>query len=86
MRYITELTPPVTFYLRGEEYSAQLEAFGRAIRDAGEARQNDFASSADTDATIEMIRAAALGAAGGQLAPSVVPARRAGLAGRLFGR
>jgi len=60
VRHITDLTPPVSFYLRGEEYSAQLEAFGRAIA-KGEPQRNDFASAAATDLTIEMIeeRAAA---------------------------
>ena len=55
VKHITDLTPAVAFYLRGEEYSAQLEAFGRAI--AGkEAQRNDFAAAAQTDLTIEMIR------------------------------
>ena len=54
VRHITDLTPPVSFYLRGEEYSAQLEAFGRAIANA-EPQRNDFASAAATDLTIEMI-------------------------------
>jgi hypothetical protein len=60
VRHITDLTPPVSFYLRGEEYSAQLEAFGRAIL-AKEPQRNDFASAAATDLTIQMIeeRAAA---------------------------
>lgn len=54
VRHITDLTPPVSFYLRGEEYSAQLEAFGQAI--LGKVTQrNDFASAAATDLTIEMI-------------------------------
>lgn len=60
VKHITDLTPPVSFYLRGEEYSAQLEAFGRAIL-GGEQQRNDFASAALTDLTIDMIeqRAAA---------------------------
>jgi predicted dehydrogenase len=61
VRHITDLTPPVSFYLRGEEYSAQLEAFGRAIA-AKEEQRNDFASAADTDLTIEMIKERAAGA------------------------
>jgi scyllo-inositol 2-dehydrogenase (NADP+) len=61
VRHITDLTEPVSFYLRGEEYSAQLEAFGRAIAGKAEPQRNDFASAAETDLTIEMIedRAAA---------------------------
>ena len=54
VRHITDLTPPVSFYLRGEEYSAQLEAFGRAIL-RNEPQRNDFASAAATDLTIELI-------------------------------
>nr|NUR37774.1 Gfo/Idh/MocA family oxidoreductase [Sphingomonas sp.] len=61
VRHITDLTPPVSFYLRGEEYSAQLEAFGRAIRKV-EPQRNDFASAAETDLTIEMIRGGAASA------------------------
>lgn len=54
VRHITDLTPPVSFYLRGEEYSAQLEAFGRAILNQ-EQQRNDFSSAAATDLTIEMV-------------------------------
>lgn len=86
VKYITELTPPVSFYLRGEEYSAQLEAFGEAILGKRKDTQNDFAGAADTDATIELIRAAA--AAGGAAGTvSAQPQRRApGVLGRLLGR
>lgn len=58
IRYITELTPPVQFYLRGEEYSAQLEHFVAAVQ-AGEgaARDNSFSSAAETDSVIELIQA-----------------------------
>jgi len=61
VRHITDLTPPVSFYLRGEEYSAQLEAFGRAIL-GKEPQRNDFTSASATDRTIELIerRAAAV--------------------------
>lgn len=56
IRYITELTPAVSFYLRGEEYTAQLESFIAAIR-AGErvARENTFTSAAATDAVLAAI-------------------------------
>jgi scyllo-inositol 2-dehydrogenase (NADP+) len=66
VKHITDLTEPVSFYLRGEEYSAQLEAFGRAIASGAGATRNDFPSAADTDLTIEMIqcRAAAESADG----------------------
>ena len=71
VRHITDLAEPVSFYLRGEEYSAQLEAFGRAIAEK-EPQRNDFASAAQTDLTIGMIeeRAASVPAAEGSAAQS----------------
>ncbi|MGN6375305.1 MAG: Gfo/Idh/MocA family protein [Sphingomonas sp.] len=59
VQYITELTPHPAFYLRGEEYSAQLEGFVAAIRAPGMPYINDFASAATTDFTLQMIRDAA---------------------------
>lgn len=86
VKYITDLTPPVSFYLRGEEYTAQLEAFGRAIK-GGDTAENSFASSADTDATIEMIRtAAAAGGSAGSIALAKAPERGGGLLSRVLGR
>ena len=88
VKYITELTPPVSFYLRGEEYTAQLEAFGRAIKASTGAEENSFASGADTDASIALIRATASGDHQDKtgFAPAISPRRDAGLFGRLFGR
>jgi scyllo-inositol 2-dehydrogenase (NADP+) len=60
VRHITDLTEQVSFYLRGEEYSAQLEAFGKAVKQ-NSAQRNDFASAAATDLTIEMIQQRANG-------------------------
>jgi predicted dehydrogenase len=86
VKYITELTPPVSFYLRGEEYSAQLEAFGRAIKGDHAGWANSLASAADTDATIEMIRAVALGETARTVASTMPAPRRNGLVGRILGR
>jgi predicted dehydrogenase len=86
VNYITNLTPPVSFYLRGEEYTAQLETFGRAILDKAAPRENDFASSAETDATIEMIRQSArTGGAVGSFAVVARQPQRSGIMGRMFG-
>lgn len=60
VRYITELTDPVAFYLRGEEYSAQLENFSSSIA-GGKATSSDLEAAAVTDRSIEMIRADAQG-------------------------
>ena len=52
MKYTTELTKPVRFYLRGEEYSAQIEDFVDAVADGRARTPNDFASAAETDRTM----------------------------------
>jgi len=57
-RYITELQKPVPFYLRGEEYSAQLEAFFQAIRTGDMGHENSFASSYETDRVLDLIKRA----------------------------
>lgn len=58
IRYITDLAEPVEFYLRGEEYSAQLRAFVDAVtaRDPHAVRST-FASAAQTDRMIDMVLA-----------------------------
>ena len=56
-RYTTDLTEPVAFYLRGEEYSAQFDHFvDRVVREEVEGL-NGFESAAVTDRVIEMMRA-----------------------------
>jgi scyllo-inositol 2-dehydrogenase (NADP+) len=55
VRYITGLQKPVAFYLRGEEYSAQLEAFIDAIRTSNMAHENSFASAYETDRVVDLI-------------------------------
>ncbi|MBZ5739737.1 Gfo/Idh/MocA family protein [Nocardioides mangrovi] len=66
VKYTTELTPPVWFYVRGEEYSAELDYFVRnALGElAPEEAQdlNTFESAAVTDRVIEMLLADAAGA------------------------
>ncbi|MDJ0637240.1 MAG: Gfo/Idh/MocA family oxidoreductase [Paracoccaceae bacterium] len=56
VKYTTELTEDRWFYLRGEEYSAQLDDFINAVQ-AGKtaADENDFASATETDRTMAMI-------------------------------
>jgi len=58
VRYTTDLTRPSWYYMRGEEYSNQLDDFITAIADGtGKAVENDFRSAAMTDKTISMILA-----------------------------
>lgn len=55
VRYTTELTQAPWFYLRGEEYSAQLDAFVRRVADGAVDGVNDFTSAAVTDKVIALI-------------------------------
>jgi scyllo-inositol 2-dehydrogenase (NADP+) len=73
VRYTTDLTPPVAFYLRGEEYSAQLDAFVSRIASHGVTGLNDFMSAAATDRAIGKVADDATsptGALGDQPAPA----------------
>jgi predicted dehydrogenase len=56
VKYTTELTEDRWFYLRGEEYSAQVDEFIEAVA-AGksQAAENSFASATQTDRTLAMI-------------------------------
>ena len=55
VRYTTELTQPVWFYLRGEEYSAQLDYFMRCIESGERKNVNSFSSAAETDCVLSMM-------------------------------
>jgi predicted dehydrogenase len=56
-RYTTELTPPVWFYLRGEEYSEQIAYFIDSVKRRRVGGINDFRSAAVTDVGLAMIAA-----------------------------
>ena len=51
----TELTEAVWFYLRGEEYSAQLDHFVDRVGDKELDGTNTFASAAVTDRVLELL-------------------------------
>lgn len=55
VRYTTELTEPVWFYIRGEEYSAQIDYFVRSVIAKRPENVNSFESAAQTDRVIAMI-------------------------------
>ncbi len=57
IRYITELQEPVSFYLRGEEYSAQLDHFAEALAGNPSPEAGTFATAADADWVVEQIAA-----------------------------
>lgn len=84
VQYTTELTEDPWFYLRGEEYSAQIADFIEAVRDGKrEAAENSFRSAAMTDRTIDMIQRDAAGeAVSGPARPPKPEAPRRGWFGR----
>jgi len=55
IKYITELQKPVNFYIRGEEYSSQLDQFIDAIKGRSTAVESTFRTAAQTDEIIEKI-------------------------------
>jgi len=55
IKYITELAIPVGFYLRGEEYSAQIDYFVDCILNKKPANINSFEQAFYTDKVIELI-------------------------------
>jgi len=61
VRYTTELTDEVWYYVRGEEYSAQLDYFIKSIESASKENINSFAQALMTDEVMEMITADANG-------------------------
>jgi predicted dehydrogenase len=56
VRYTTELTEPVGYYLRGEEYSAQVEHFVARVQAQQVEGENGFASAAVTDRVIALMK------------------------------
>lgn len=59
VKYITDLTEEVDFYLRGEEYSAQLDYFVKAAEGKVPNTINTFQSAWYTDRAIDLIRKSA---------------------------
>jgi scyllo-inositol 2-dehydrogenase (NADP+) len=55
IRYTTDLTAPVWYYLRGEEYSSQIDAFAQAIEGKPAQIESTFATALATDQVIHAI-------------------------------
>jgi predicted dehydrogenase len=55
IKYITDLAIPVDYYLRGEEYSAQIDYFVNCIKNHTKVDYNTFEEALYTDSVIEMI-------------------------------
>lgn len=87
VRYTTELTDEVWFYLRGEEYSAQIDYFVQSVKQRRTDGENSFRSALDADRVVAMILAESGGSGespGAGLTTSA-PAPRSWL-GRIVGR
>lgn len=84
VRYTTELTKPVWFYLRGEEYSAQIDYFAQSIKMRRLDGENSFATALDADRVVARLLDDASGAA---VSPGRPPrqASRPSVWSRLFG-
>jgi scyllo-inositol 2-dehydrogenase (NADP+) len=57
VRYTTDLTEAVWFYLRGEEYSGQIDYFAKSIEQRRLDGKNNFRSALQTDRVVAMILA-----------------------------
>lgn len=55
IRWITEVTPSVDFYLRGEEYSSQIDSFLTSVMEKDTDTINSFGRAALTDEVISLI-------------------------------
>jgi scyllo-inositol 2-dehydrogenase (NADP+) len=65
VRYTTDLSKEVWFYLRGEEYSAQIDYFVQSIQQRRTTGQNSFSSALQADRVVAMILAGGAQAGGG---------------------
>ena len=79
IRYTTELTEEVWYYLRGEEYSAQVDYFVQSIKAGRRDGENSFRSALAADRVVSMMA--------GQIAsaspPRALPSRK-GVLARIF--
>lgn len=60
IRYTTDLTGRVWYYLRGEEYSAQIDYFASSVKQHRVDGENTFRSGLDVDRVVDMITGAPL--------------------------
>ena len=86
VRYTTDLMQEVWFYLRGEEYSAQIDYFVQSAKQRRLDGENSFQSALQADRVVSMILAESLAGGGsgtGAGLTTSAPAAK-GLLGRLF--
>ncbi|MEJ1158840.1 Gfo/Idh/MocA family protein [Prosthecomicrobium sp. N25] len=81
VRYTTDLTSEVSYYLRGEEYSAQMDHFFSSIENRSIENVSPFSSALLTDTVIHQIQRDALGE---RAEPAAARPARGGLVKRVF--
>ena len=81
VRYTTDLSDEVWFYLRGEEYSAQIDYFAQSVQARRLDGENSFASALDADRVVAML----LGEAAAPAAAVAANSPRKGFWSRLAG-
>ncbi len=89
VRYSTELTKEVWFYLRGEEYSAQINHFLQCVKEGYGENISPFASAVRTDDVLAMMRQDSMSTRVGGSAPDtgkLALGATAGLLRRIFSR
>jgi predicted dehydrogenase len=84
VRYTTDLSEEVWFYLRGEEYSAQIDYFAESIKARRLDGENSFARALDADRVVARLLDDAPGAANPPR-PSPDRASRPSVWSRIFG-
>lgn len=72
VRYTTDLTQPVRYYVRGEEYSAQMDYFVDCIESGRLENLNSFAAGLETDMVLDMLQRDA------ELGPRITTGMRGG--------
>jgi scyllo-inositol 2-dehydrogenase (NADP+) len=85
-RYTTDLTEPVWFYLRGEEYSAQVSHFAETINAGRTDTRSTFRSAVDTDLVLNAMTKDAdrrIGAAQTSVMPEQKPPVKSSIASLL---
>lgn len=82
VRYTTDLTEEVWYYLRGEEYSAQIDHFVKRIQARHLEGENTFRSALETDRIVAMMLAEGTAATP---ASAVTTRSRQGWRAKLFG-
>jgi scyllo-inositol 2-dehydrogenase (NADP+) len=84
VRYTTDLTEEVWFYLRGEEYSAQIDHFAKNVAARRTDGENTFRSAVQADRVVAMILGETGGAAQGPSGIAASAPQPKGLWSRLF--